>query len=82
MHYPGERLDTHVYIDGFNLYYGLLRETPFRWLDLERFCDVLLPKNRMVETGATDPRQHVEVHGHLVMARNLNRKGGGVSNDD
>jgi len=21
-------LDTHVYIDGFNLYYGLLRRTP------------------------------------------------------
>ncbi len=36
---------THVYIDGFHLYYGLLRGTPYRWLDLERFCDGLLPKN-------------------------------------
>jgi len=39
------RLDTHVYIDGFNLYYGLLRGTPYKWLDLERFCDQLLPRN-------------------------------------
>lgn len=38
-------MDTHVYIDGFNLYYGLLKGTPYKWLDLERFCDQLLPKN-------------------------------------
>ena len=25
---------TIVYIDGFNLYYGLLRETPWMWIDL------------------------------------------------
>ena len=28
---------TGVYIDGLNLYYGALRGTPFRWLDLEKF---------------------------------------------
>jgi hypothetical protein len=33
------------HIDGFNLYYGLLKGTAFKWLDLERFCDQLLPKN-------------------------------------
>jgi uncharacterized LabA/DUF88 family protein len=38
-------MDTHVYIDGFNLYYGLLKGTPYKWLDLERFCDQLLPQN-------------------------------------
>lgn len=25
---------TIVYIDGFNLYYGMLRRSPFKWLDL------------------------------------------------
>jgi uncharacterized LabA/DUF88 family protein len=40
-------LDTHVYIDGFNLYYGLLRSSPFKWLNLEAFCDQLLPKNNV-----------------------------------
>jgi hypothetical protein len=32
-----------VYIDGFNLYYGLLRGTPYKWLDLERLCQNMLP---------------------------------------
>lgn len=32
-----------VYIDGFNLYYGLLRGTPYRWLDLSAFARALLP---------------------------------------
>ena len=36
---------TCVYIDGFNLYYGALRKTSFRWLDLEAFCRLLLPRN-------------------------------------
>jgi uncharacterized LabA/DUF88 family protein len=27
---------TFVYIDGFNLYYGCLKETPYRWLDLSK----------------------------------------------
>ena len=35
---------TIVYIDGFNLYYCLLRNTPYKWLNLELLCDqVLLP---------------------------------------
>src|SRR5688572_29751817 len=27
-------MKTIVYIDGFNLYYGALRGTPYKWLDL------------------------------------------------
>lgn len=27
-------LRTRIYIDGFNLYYGCLRQTPYKWLDL------------------------------------------------
>ncbi|MBK1736120.1 hypothetical protein CKO15_12735 [Halorhodospira abdelmalekii] len=27
-------LRTVVYVDGYNLYYGLLRKTAFKWLDL------------------------------------------------
>ena len=34
---------ANVYIDGFNLYYGALRKTPFKWLDLSAFCHRLLP---------------------------------------
>lgn len=40
-------MKTHVYIDGFNLYYGLLKGTAHKWLDLEVFCDSLLPRNEV-----------------------------------
>lgn len=38
---------TNVYVDGFNLYYGCLRGTPYKWLDLERLCTVMLPRNEI-----------------------------------
>ncbi len=36
---------TIVYIDGFNLYFGALKGTPYRWLDLDKLCSYLLPQN-------------------------------------
>lgn len=33
-HFWSERLKTIVYVDGYNLYYGLLRRSPYKWLDL------------------------------------------------
>jgi uncharacterized LabA/DUF88 family protein len=39
---PG-RGTARVYIDGFNLYYGALKGTPLKWLDLEALCAVMLP---------------------------------------
>jgi len=42
-------LITNVYIDGFNLYYGALRNTPYRWLNPEALCQLLLPKNAIGE---------------------------------
>jgi len=33
---------TAVYVDGYNLYYGRLRGTPFKWLDLVKLFDDLL----------------------------------------
>ena len=35
-------MKTIVYIDGFNLFYGLLRNTPWLWLDLEKLVRSLL----------------------------------------
>lgn len=40
---------TIVYVDGFNLYYGALRKTPHRWLDIDKLCTLLLPKNQIVQ---------------------------------
>lgn len=36
---------TNVYVDAFNLYYGCLKRTPYRWLDLQQLCAHLLPKH-------------------------------------
>jgi uncharacterized LabA/DUF88 family protein len=36
---------TIVYVDGFNLYYGCLRGTPYRWLDLSRLASLLLAES-------------------------------------
>lgn len=41
-------LRTVVYIDGFNLYYGQMRGTPHKWLDLPQlFKRVLGPRNEI-----------------------------------
>lgn len=44
-------MPTNVYIDGFNLYYGCLKGTPYRWLDLEAFCRQLLPNESIGKIG-------------------------------
>ncbi len=36
---------TNLYIDGFNLYYRALRDTPFRWLDLRKLAESLFPQD-------------------------------------
>ena len=55
-----------VYIDGFNLYKGRLQGTPYKWLDLLKFSQALLPKDLIthvkyfsakVDARAGDPDQ-------------------------
>jgi hypothetical protein len=36
---------TNVYVDGFNLYYGCLKNTPYKWLDLDALCRAILPRD-------------------------------------
>jgi uncharacterized LabA/DUF88 family protein len=36
---------TNIYVDGFNLYYGCLKGTPYKWLDLQALCKKLLPRD-------------------------------------
>ncbi len=38
---------ANVYVDGFNLYYGCLKDTPYRWLDLSKLCEIYLPSHRI-----------------------------------
>ena len=38
---------TNIYIDGFNLYYGALLGTQYKWLNLGEMCQQLLPKHQI-----------------------------------
>jgi uncharacterized LabA/DUF88 family protein len=55
-------LRTNVYIDAFNVYYGCTRNTPYRWLNLARLCEMMLPSNDIhqikVFTGKVKGRPH------------------------
>ena len=51
---------TCVYVDAFNLYFGCLKRTPFKWLDLWKLCQILLPKNQVL---------HIKVFTALIKAR-------------
>lgn len=38
-------MKTRVYVDGYNLYYGCLKKTPYKWLDLVKLFELhLLPQ--------------------------------------
>jgi uncharacterized LabA/DUF88 family protein len=39
----------NVYIDGFNLYYGCLKNTPYRWLDVNKMCQLRFPNDEIVK---------------------------------
>ena len=71
---------TNVYIDGFNLYYGALRKTRFRWVNIRKLCELLLPKNHIVEikyftalvrARSNDPDQPVRQQLYLRALRTL-----------
>src|ERR1700749_2803716 len=49
-----------VYIDGFNLYYGSVRNSPFKWLQLGALCRRMLPN---------DTIQSIEYFTAVVSAR-------------
>ena len=65
---------TYVYIDGFNFYYGCIRNSPYRWLDLFRFAQAMLPKNNVVrvkyftaivKSSPNDPTKQVRQQTYL-----------------
>jgi hypothetical protein len=75
-------LTTNVYIDGFNFYYGALRKTPYRWLNVETLCQLLLPKQTigqikyftaLVSARPNDPNQPVRQQLYLRALATLPR---------
>ena len=39
---------TYVYIDGFNLYYLALKDSPWKWLDLKTLCQTVLQSHHEI----------------------------------
>ncbi len=61
-------MKINVYVDGFNLYYGAIKRTPYRWLDLLEMCRLLFPNDQInkikyftarVSARPTDPDQPI-----------------------
>jgi hypothetical protein len=42
-------MKTSVYVDGFNLYYGAVKNTPYKWLNIRRLCELAFPRNQIAE---------------------------------
>ena len=40
-------MKTFVYVDGFNLYFGSIKGTPNKWLNIRQLCEILLPSNQI-----------------------------------
>ena len=71
---------TRVYVDGFNLYYGVLKGTPFKWLNPVDPARRVLPAGCVVDkllyftahvSGASDPGAPARQHAYITALRTL-----------
>ena len=65
---------TNLYIDGFNLYNRAVKHTPFKWLNLRRLAEALLPNDdiqricyftAIVRSRPADPQQKARQQAYL-----------------
>ena len=64
---------TIVYIDGFNLYYGALKGTPYRWLDILAMARKILRNAQFVDPTDNAARgiSASDVFRHVGFSRTL-----------
>lgn len=71
---------TWAYVDGFNLYYGAVKGTPFKWLDPVELARRVLPAGHVIErvkyftarvSGAADPDAPRRQHAYLSVLQTL-----------
>jgi uncharacterized LabA/DUF88 family protein len=76
----GDFMKTNIYVDGFNLYYGALKGTPYKWLNVAKLCQALLPKNQIhrikyftahVNPRPNDPAKHIKQQAYFRALRTL-----------
>ncbi len=53
-------MKLNVYVDAFNLYYGCVKNTPYRWLNIASLCRKKLPQDQI---------NHIKYFTALVSAR-------------
>ncbi len=75
-------MKTYVYIDGFNLYYGALQKSSYKWLDVAKLSSYLLQGHAIVKIkyftapmkvreGDSDPNKPVRQQIYLRALRTL-----------
>ena len=78
--YVGAQVRTRVYVDCFNLYYGAVKGTQFKWLDPVQLSRLLLPQGCTVDkllyftahvSGIPDPGAPARQHTYLSALRTL-----------
>jgi len=42
-------IPSFVYVDGFNFYYGAVKGTSYKWLDIAKMVQFILPKNQVLK---------------------------------
>jgi len=71
---------TRIYVDGFNLYYGAVKGTPFKWLNLVELARQMLPQGHIIDSvkyftarvsGASDPGAPARQQIYLSALRTL-----------
>ena len=76
----GSQVRTRVYVDGFNLYYGAVKGTQFKWLDPVRLSGLLLPSECTIDrllyftahvSGKSDQGAPARQHAYLSALRTL-----------
>lgn len=73
---------ANVYFDGFNLYYGCVKDMPYRWLDLRKLAGFMLPEYEIgrlryftarVRPRPGDPDKHLRQQMYLRALSTLPR---------
>jgi uncharacterized LabA/DUF88 family protein len=54
----GQHPTANFYVDGFNLYNGCLKSSPYKWLDLEALCRQLAPNSTLNRVRYFTARVH------------------------
>ncbi len=78
--YGPRRMILNVYVDAFNLYYGCLMDTPYKWLNMRALCELSFPADQIkdihyftarIRPNPHDPDKHVRQNTYFRVLRTL-----------